>query len=375
MTKKIYFENLDSLRFLCFVVIFFYHSFHTEFEYIKDSNLYYFITRTIFGNGNIGVNFFFVLSGFLITYLLIAEKKMNGQISIKKFWMRRILRIWPLFFICVFFGFYAFPLVKNFFGEPAVETASIGYYLTFTNNFNVIQNGLPDTSSLGVLWSIAVEEQFYLLWPIILFITPIRKLWIPFAIIILSSLWFRAYFDDPMMNEYHTLSCIGDMAIGALGAWMIREFSEFKKWFQNMNKATIAIIYTLFILIFFLRDEFLFSSYEIRVIERLILAVLIILIILEQNYAVNSFFKLGKIRLFSSLGVISYGMYCLHFIAILIALTLTRILHLNTSIWQVLLLETIAAFGITVLISKLSYRILERPFLKLKEKFAFISKY
>jgi len=375
MNKKIYFENLDSLRFICFLLIFFYHSFSSEFEYITDSGIYYFITRTVFANGNIGVNFFFVLSGFLITYLLIVEKKMNGQIDIKKFWMRRILRIWPLFFACVFFGFYVFPFIKSLFGEPAMETASIGYYLTFTNNFNVIQNGFPDASNLGVLWSIAIEEQFYLIWPIILYFTPIKKYWIPFSIVILSSLVFRGYYNDPMMNEYHTLSCIGDMAVGAFGAWAISEFSSFKKRIENLSKISISIIYILFISAFFLRDEFLVSISGVQIIERLFFAVLILLIILEQSYSLKSFFKLGKIRLFSKLGVISYGMYCLHFIGILVTLKLTQLLHFNTSIWQVFILETTVAFAITIVLSKLSYRFLERPFLKLKDKFTLISKY
>ena len=97
--------------------------------------------------GTIGVDLFFVLSGFLITYLLIVEKKMNGQIDIKKFWMRRILRIWPLFFACVFFGFYVFPFIKSLFGEPAMETASIGYYLTFNSNLTLNQTAFSKKSS------------------------------------------------------------------------------------------------------------------------------------------------------------------------------------------------------------------------------------
>jgi peptidoglycan/LPS O-acetylase OafA/YrhL len=168
MTKKVYFENLDGLRFLCFLSVFFFHSFHTDYASIQSSNLYHFIRRDLFGNGNLGVNFFFVLSGFLITYLLIEEKRLNGQIDIKKFWIRRILRIWPLFYFCVVFGFYIFPFLKTAFGQHPNETASIGYYLTFTNNFDFIKKGLPDASILGVLWSVAIEEQFYFVWPIVL---------------------------------------------------------------------------------------------------------------------------------------------------------------------------------------------------------------
>lgn len=144
MKDKIYFENLDGLRFLCFLSVFFFHSFHTEYSYISNSEAYQFIKIDIFGNGNLGVNFFFVLSGFLITYLLIQEKRTNGQINLKKFWMRRVLRIWPLFYFAVFFGFFIFPLLKSAFGQVPNETATLGYYLAFLNNFDFIKNGSPE---------------------------------------------------------------------------------------------------------------------------------------------------------------------------------------------------------------------------------------
>ncbi|MBK8471912.1 MAG: acyltransferase [Sphingobacteriales bacterium] len=99
----------------------------------------------------------------MITYLLIAEKQLNHQIDVPRFWLRRILRIWPLYYCCVLFGFYAFPMLKTLLGQTPNETATVGYYLAFLSNFDLIAQGLPDASILGVLWSVAVEEQFYLL--------------------------------------------------------------------------------------------------------------------------------------------------------------------------------------------------------------------
>lgn len=371
---KIYFKNLDGLRFLCFLSVFFFHSFHTEFEHVKKINLFHFIKKDIFGNGNIGVNFFFVLSGFLITYLLIQEKKMNGQINLRNFWIRRVLRIWPLYMFCIVFGFLVFPQLKLVLGQIPNESASIWYYLTFTNNFDVINKGLPDASVLGVLWSIAIEEQFYLVWPIILFLLPIKRYWIAFSVVILTSLIFRAFNDTPILHEYHTLSCIGDMAIGSLGAWLIGESDRFKSMFVNLNKYKIFIIYVLFALIFFYRDELLFSSSFIRVFERSIIAIIILCIILEQTYADKSFFKLSNFKTISNLGVITYGLYCLHFIGILIATKVTNLMGVNTKLWQVMISDTTIALAITIIISQLSYRYFEKPFLKMKDKFAYITK-
>lgn len=373
MSKKVYFENLDGLRFLCFLSVFFFHSFHTEYDFIKESPIYTFIKKDLFGNGNLGVNFFFVLSGFLITFLLIEEKKLNRQIDLRNFWIRRILRIWPLFYFCVFFGFVMFPMIKEFFGQVPNETASPIMYLTFLNNFDVIRSGLPDSSVLGVLWSVAIEEQFYLLWPVILFVLPLRNYWMAFAAIIVSSLFYRAINDSPLLHEHHTLSCIGDMAIGAFGAWMISENKKFKALFENLKKYQIAVLYFLFGLIFLFRDEVMFSSFPIRIFERSIIALVMLAIILEQNYAKNSLFKMSDFKRISKLGTITYGLYCLHFIGILVATTITKKLGINNGLYQVLFLDTFLALGFTIFIASISYRFYETPFLKLKNKFAYIT--
>ncbi|MBW6482157.1 MAG: acyltransferase [Vicingaceae bacterium] len=369
MKKTEYFENLDGLRFFSFLSVFFFHSFHTNSDYLKSLPIYDFIKFNVFGEGNLGVNFFFVLSGFLITYLLIKEKKINAQINIKLFLIRRVLRIWPLFFFCVGFGFLIFPQVKLFFGQTPYETANPLYYITFLNNFDFIRNGPPDSSVLGILWSIAIEEQFYLIWPLILFLFPVKKFWIPFSLIILLSLIFRAFNDDYLVHELHTLSCISDMAVGAFGAWLILEFNTFKSRIQQLNKKYIALIYLLTIIVYFFRSELLYTSFEIRIFERLIVSIIFLFVILEQNYAQNSFYKLSNLKYISKLGKITYGLYCLHFIGILISINLTKIFSFNTSLWQVLLLETFLALLITIVISKISYQYLESPFLRLKNKF------
>ncbi|HEY3403209.1 MAG TPA: acyltransferase [Ohtaekwangia sp.] len=372
MKKKIYFENLDGLRFFCFLSVFFFH-FHTD-HYTKDVEMYDFFKHSVFGNGSLGVNFFFVISGFLITYLLIEEKKLNGQINLKNFWIRRILRIWPLFYFCVLFGFFAFPLIKSMSGQPSNETASLIYYLTFLNNFDFINKGLPDSSILGVLWSVAIEEQFYLVWPLILYLLPIRRYWIVFCVIIVTSFIYRSLHDTKIERELHTLSCIGDMAIGAFGAWLIIERERFKNTIENLKRYQIVFVYIVFVLIYLFRDEVLESTYVMRIFERALIAVFILLIILEQNYAKNSFYKISRFKAISQLGVVSYGLYCYHYLGILITIKISNKINLGGPLWVDMILELILALVITIIIARLSYRFYETPFLKLKDRFAFITK-
>lgn len=371
-SKKVFFPNLDGLRFLCFLSVFFFHSFHTKFDTIKNTGTYTFVKHGLFGNGNIGVNFFFVLSGFLITYLLIEEKNIHNKIDLPKFWLRRILRIWPLYFFCVIFGFFIFPQIKLFFGETPNESATLFSYLTFTSNFEIISKGLPDSSILGVLWSIAIEEQFYLFWPVLLILVP-EKYYIHFFLLIIFSSWaYRYFYPGEMTHEYHTLSCIGDLTIGALGACLCRR-PTLRTKLEHLGKGSILIIYLCFFICYFFRKQLFFDN-PLQIAERSIISFFILMIILEQNFSRNSFFKFSDFKRISKLGTISYGLYCLHFIGILIAITLTQKLRLNDQLWEVLFLETAIALVVSIILSRISYRFLESPLLKIKEKFAYITK-
>ncbi|PKP05228.1 MAG: acyltransferase [Bacteroidetes bacterium HGW-Bacteroidetes-6] len=370
--KKLHFENLDGLRFFSFLSVFLFHSFYTENIAIKTSHTYHFIKYSLWGNGNLGVNFFFVLSGFLISYLLIEEKKTLGKVNIPHFYLRRVLRIWPLYFAAVLFGFFVFPLIKTLFGQSSSETAHLINYLTFTSNFDLIKNGLPDASILGVLWSIAIEEQFYLIWPLIIAFVPTNKLQYAFITIISASWAARAFFDNYMFHEYHTLSCISDMAIGSFGAWLIITQDGLKSKISSTKKVYIILLYSVIAVFYFFRTELLMNSFVIRIFERSILAVLFLFVILEQNYATRSFYKMSAFKTISKLGNITYGLYCLHFIGILIAIKTVSFLMKTETLLSVLVAETFVSLFVSVVIARLSYKYLESPFLKMKNRFAFI---
>ncbi len=366
-----YLENLDGLRFFSFLLVFLYHSFYTEYDYIQKSSLYLFVKKFLVANGNVGVNIFFVISGFLITLLLIKEKSSKGTINLKNFWIRRILRIWPLYYFCVLFGFVVFPLLKIFMGQIPNETAHIGYYLVFLNNFDFINNGLPDASILGVLWSVAIEEQFYLVWPILLCYLPKNKYWLVFIVTIFCSLLFRfIYIDDFIRLEHHTFSCMGDLAVGAMGAWLVSEKQKFKYFIENLRRWQIVVIYALLLFYLLYRKEIMMSGDIVRLFERLFLAVISLFIILEQCYSRNSLFKIGKLKLISRLGIITYGLYCLHFIGILITINFTSLLGLNTELWQVIFFEMPVSLLISIILAKISFKIYETPFLRIKKRFS-----
>lgn len=141
------FGSLDGLRCLSIVAVVWHHS---RFEASHPGLL---------AHGFLGVDLFFVISGFLITTLLLRERRETGTISLSGFWMRRTLRIFPPYY-ALLLGV-AFALAVAFPGARMREPffAELPYLLTYTSNW------IELTTLFGITWSLATEEQFYLVWP------------------------------------------------------------------------------------------------------------------------------------------------------------------------------------------------------------------
>ena len=125
------FKNLDSIRTIAFLSTFLAHTFYSKDSEVLNSSAF---------NGAIkfskvfsfGVPIFFVLSGFLITYLMLKEQETNIKFNLVKFYVRRILRIWPVYYVVIIFGFVVFPLIRQYvMHAPYIESANVFYYLTF----------------------------------------------------------------------------------------------------------------------------------------------------------------------------------------------------------------------------------------------------
>lgn len=378
---RVFFPNLDGLRFLSFFVVFLFHWYMTTYPYINGTNPNASEgVRFLFQYGSLGVNFFFVLSGFLITYLLIRERELTGTIHIGNFYVRRILRIWPLYYLCLAIAFILFPVLKQMGGEAYVERVDPWYYVIFAANFEYMRiwPEHPEAVLVSVLWSVAVEEQFYLTWPLILRIVPVRFYKYVFLLIMLGSLIFRSFYTadndhDYAVRYFHTFSVIGDMALGGLMAWLCSSPTKFLHWVTNMSKPMIALIYGGAVMLSLFKS-YIFPAGIPIIFERLVIGVFFGMIILEQNYAVNSFFKLGRWKLISKLGTYTYGLYCLHLLAIYISTKVVLKLGMDQRMLGTAFAQAIIALPLSIGISIASYHLFEKWFLQLKDRFAFITK-
>lgn len=374
LRKRVFFKNLDSWRFVAFFSVFLFHGLNTSQPLILNNSIYIYL-RKIFSHGHLGVDLFFVLSGFLITYLLLVEEQ---NTELKKyhtlnFWGRRILRIWPLYFMVIFYAFVLFePLIKIITNKESLENANIFYYLFFIPNFQLVTHKIyPLNNCLTVLWSVGVEEQFYLFWPLLFYIKRARIYII--GLIIISSIIFR-YFnaDEIKIINYHTFSVMGVLGIGCLLAY----FTIKKNITQSsirINKLMNISIYLLCILIIFIYPVYFKSPIAIS-LRTTFTGLFFAYLIFEQVFVSNPIINMGKIRFFNNWGKYTYGLYCLHPIGILIAFNITKIIKQEATLWWVIIGETILGLFISMLLAWFSYHLVEKHFLKLKTRISKISK-
>lgn len=304
---------------------------------------------------NYGVTMFFALSGFLITYLLLVEKAKTGTVAVKKFYFRRILRIWPLYYLYLI-------LVLLIIGAAINYKALWMYILFFANIAFVIGLKLP---YLAHYWSVAVEEQFYAFWPWVIrknkkiLISLIAFAFIFFLIKILLTV-FQAPQVLIALIHYTRFGCL---AMGGIAAYLlIEKNSVFLKIVQN--KISELISWGIFMLIA-INKFHLFS-----IIDHEIITIATLVIIVNQVNNPKKIISLEN-RLFDYLGKISYGLYIYNpLIIFLVSLILKNYLTTNY-ILNIIIIYSIT-IAMVIIVSHLSYFYFENKILKFKEKFAVI---
>jgi peptidoglycan/LPS O-acetylase OafA/YrhL len=368
--KKIHFVGLNELRAIAALAVLFYH-----IELYKKRDHIYSLYDTFIGKfvesmGHNGVNLFFVLSGFLITYLLIEEKEKNSKIDIKKFYVRRILRIWPLYYFIMFLSFVILPFAVDNFDI----LKGVGYY---NNRIQAIGENIwlklllflffiPNVAlalrisvaGASQSWSVGTEEQYYLFWPIV--IDKIKKSnWLKFFLFFIFAKISLDIFLFLMKSKglyviylFSRVFGIEMMAVGAIGAYYTYYYFEQTKKIANNNIYAI-ISYILIIVCLYIETH------------HMLIAPLFLFVILAT---VNNATFTIKNKVLDDLGKISYGIYMYHPIIVFFSFSIVNKYVTNQNLWLYNICLYSLIIGVTVLVSKLSYKYFESYFLKLKSK-------
>ncbi len=316
-------EGLDTLRFFAFFSVFLFH------------------TTPHFMYGYLGVHFFFVLSSFLLTYLALIEIEKNGFFSRRNFFLRRALRIFPLYYLILIFSFLLLPFIANYLDFNISLPANKLLYLFFLSNY--------DTADclfyFKFFWSIAVEEQFYILFILFSFLLD-RYLILYVLLLLICYVLFMNYATYNNLSTYqHTITYLPAFSLGMLCAYVY-----FRKW-----NHILLIVLSLFIAItglFFYHNE-IYNNLALSIIFAN-------LILVTTNYG-KKFIKYWPLRVTESLGKYTYGLYVYSGIIITIFAKFINIKNIYVSLFT--------QFIILILISYTSYHLFEKRFLRLKSVF------
>ncbi|MBC2269497.1 acyltransferase family protein [Listeria welshimeri] len=348
-----YVPSIDGLRALAVIAVIAYH---LNFSWAK--------------GGFIGVDIFFVLSGYLITNILLTQWEKNQTLQLKQFWLRRFRRLIPAAYVMIvvvviFSVLFHSEILKNLRGDAIASFFYVSNWWFIFHNVSYFDSfGMP--SPLKNLWSLAIEEQFYLIWPVFLLVflrwvkNPKLLLKIVIGLGLLSAIWMTILYvpgTDPSRVYYGTDTRLFDLLSGCALAF-VWPFNRLSPNIPKRSKAALNIAGTISILFFFLITA-LVSEYQPFLYRGGLLFVAIMGVVMIATIAHPASY-LSKIFSFKPLrwiGTRSYGIYLWHYP--IITLT-TPVLEIGQpSIWR-----SILQVAATFIIAELSFRYIETPIRK-----------
>ena len=337
------FASLDGLRFLCIAAVLWHHS-----------PMLHEWGAVLFSRGHLGVHMFFVLSGFLITTLLLREEEQHGRFSLPAFFWRRALRILPVYLLVVTVAA-AYDIVLR---GNTDNLALLPYYYLFLSNFIAG----TDIGFLAPTWSLALEEQYYLIWPLILLLVPRR--WIVPVLLGLIALNVAG-----AMGAFGTLP-FGPLALGlyiptyapilmgSLVAILLHGRAGFHALYRLAGFAHAPLVWLgLLVLASAVLPR------ELSGAQNLLLHVLMCLwlaaLVVREDHVMAPALTLPPI---ARIGQISYGIYLYHLFALAVAYQVTDLFGLSQTAW---ILPLMAALSIVM--AEISFRTYEAWFMGLRD--------
>ena len=358
-----YDAGIDVVRFIAFLSVFIHHFTYRGGNSLTGSPHAFWVNTyidSIAFFGAEGVTIFFCLSGYLLSKLLIKELGDTGKLGIRSFYLRRILRIWPLYFAFIGFCLLAAPLL----GHQAIEASELPSLMTFTYNWQQLYVN-NSRGMAAIFWSISVEEQIYLILPLLIIIfykVGIKRL--PVLLIALGILFRILFYVNDLALYRNTLSYLSTIGIGMVFA-LYEEKIRF--WFQEY-KTKLSIFFMVLVCLYILNFKSVFSKGSLLIIAFDLTAITAVLLLIMLGGVHGK--KVNIIaRPFAWLGRRTYGMYVFHWP--ILAFMVSRKIFFD-DLEGISYMGLVFAFALVVAISAFSYRFFEKPFLDLRKKYQYI---
>jgi peptidoglycan/LPS O-acetylase OafA/YrhL len=322
-------------------------------------------------NGLMGVTLFFVLSGYLISRILLVQKQRSGTLvsKLKTFYIRRALRIFPIYYLII--------LLLWFFKDHLTDF-NLTSYLLYIQNFWFAKTGSFEWPNAH-LWSLAVEEQFYLIWPLLIFLVPNRFLLSTIIMFILIGPLTRWLGYEWLANHGYNADMVHVLVpstFDCFGLGSLLALLETRGRLDLENKVLLRLVIVL-IPLSFIAFVIATKSVYFGVLDRLLFSVFSLLLILPFVLSVGSrhqkIFDNPAIRILLHVGKVSYGVYLFHpYIAALYHRTLGALAIEYGLSWLLLpKVNFIVLTVLTIIISTLSWELIEKPINQLKNRFSY----
>lgn len=353
MKAAYYSPSLDGLRFMAALMVFYHHAAPLPFFW------------RIRSYGWVGVDLFLVLSAFLLTRLLSLEYQQHGTLRIRDFFVRRVLRIWPLYLgyataICVTSAIW--------FGQDA--STAFGWWLshmTLTNNVLTAFEGFSPIRFSAHLWTIPLEVQAYILLPFVLLAIFRKKLdrhriivAAGLALSVLIFLRFSLFLQGVSFPFTYVLPLRADaFALGVAVALLTSG--------DSLRHPVLAMVAGVLLMgsIMLLPSIYTHGLHQVIVYTLTAAGSVLIIVASQARVFRESVLSAAPMRY---LGKISFGIYVYHLACIKVAEIALASLGIGFEVWQFL-----GGLGLTVLVAGLSYQYFEKPFLRLKTRYTTVS--
>jgi len=340
-----FFGSLDGLRALSILAVLWHHAMP-----LQDA-------VPIGQRGFLGVDLFFVISGFLIPTLLLRERERWGAISLAGFYWRRFLRIFPPYYLVL--GIYAaiFLLLAQS-GRAATYWQELPFYLSYTSNW-------IDAEVFGIAWSLACEEQFYLLLPPLMILLSGRWLAVfGLFFLLLNQLVNFGVLDGVLAtlipNAEHLEVLQATFTPIVLGVFLAFLMNKPQGYF--LVRAILGYRWSIVIIAIALLVFLMIPNDDISGLHRLVIQMLLTLLVgaavVREDHGFAGFLQLAPLR---RLGRVSYGVYLYHLLVLDFSL---RLISPNAPFYQALLLMTVII--LSWLVAEASFRFMEKPLLRLR---------
>lgn len=340
-----FFGSLDGLRAIAILLVVWFHAGHDGWGFL--------------GKGFFGVELFFVISGFLITTLLLREEERTGQVSLRNFYIRRSLRIFPLYYAVLFVYVLIVSLIERDTTAKDVFWRNLPAYATYTSNW-LVNLTAHDRVIFYFAWSLATEEQFYLFWPSVIrytkrFATPaVVMLVLLVADQLLELVLFPQWFADHPTGRQFATSLATPICLGCLLAYAAHRPWTFALLYRVLGhcwSAPLCLVLTALAI--------QFESCPPLLVHVAMTGLVGACCIRDDN----GLWRILSWRPVAYIGTISYGIYLIHMLCLNIAQRVPGVK--GHSMWVFLV-----GLLISITIASLSYRFFEKPFLRIKACFA-----